>query len=83
MNKKILYITRDMSHMMAIKEIAREYKDNHEFMLIDLSAANFPLSRDFFLVLTRRLPSDTYRVILADTSAATIAKSLGMQVEMI
>ena len=82
MNKKILYITRDMSHMVAIKEIAREYKDNHEFMIIDLSAANFSLSRDFFLVLSRRLPSDTYKVILADTSAATIARSLGMQVEM-
>ena len=68
--------------MVAIKEIAREYKDNHEFMIIDLSAANFSLSRDFFLVLSRRLPSDTYKVILADTSAATIARSLGMQVEM-
>ena len=47
MNKKILYITRDMSHMVAIQEIAREYKDNHEFMIIDLSATNFSLSRDF------------------------------------
>jgi hypothetical protein len=83
MNKKILYITRDMSQMMALKEIAREYKDNHDFMIIDLSAANFPLSRDFFLVLTRRLPNDTYRVILSDAASAVIAQSLGIQMEMV
>ena len=83
MNKKVLYITRDMSQMMALKEIAREYKDNHDFMIIDLSAANFPLSRDFFLVLTRRLPNDTYRVILSDAASAVIAQSLAIQMEMV
>ncbi len=83
MNKKTLYITRDMSQMMALKEINREYKESHHFMIIDLSSANFQLSRDFFLVLSRRLPSDIYQVILSDTSSAVIAKSLGIQYEMI
>ncbi len=83
MNNKILYITRDMSQMTALKEITREYKENHGFMIIDLSAANFPLTRDFFLVLSRRLPNDIYRIIISDESVGTIASSLGIQVEMI
>ena len=83
MNNKILYITRDMSQMTALKEITREYKENHGFMIIDLSAANFPLTRDFFLVLSRRLPNDMYRIIISDESVGTIASSLGIQVEMI
>ncbi len=83
MNKKPLYITRDMSQMMAIKEITREYKSNHDFMIIDLSEASFPITRDFFLVLSRRLPNDIYKVILADTASAKIASALGIQVEVI
>jgi hypothetical protein len=83
MNKKTLYITREMSQMMALKEITREYKDNHGFMIIDLSAASFSLSRDFFLVLSRRLPNDIYCLVLADSASATIASSLGIQVELV
>jgi hypothetical protein len=71
-----------MSQMVALKEIVREYKDNHNFLIIDLSVANFPLSRDFFLVLTRRLPNDTYSLIISDASSAVIAKSLGIQLEI-
>lgn len=71
-----------MTQMMALKEIAREYKENHGFMIIDLVAASFPLTRDFFLVLTRRLPNDIYCLILSDTSASTIAGSLGIQTEI-
>lgn len=69
--------------MMALKEITREYKDNHGFMVIDLSAASFSLSRDFFLVLSRRLPNDIYCLVLADSASATIASSLGIQVELV
>lgn len=68
--------------MMALKEIAREYRENHGFMVIDLVAASFPLTRDFFLVLTRRLPSDIYCLILSDPSAAMIAGTLGIQTEL-
>lgn len=82
MNKKIINITDEMSQMTALKVIAREYKNNHQFLVIDLSVANFPLSRDFFLVLTRRLPNDTYSIIISDSSSAVIAKSLGIQIEM-
>ena len=83
MNKKTLYITHDMSQMMTLKEINREYKDSHGFIIIDLSSANFPLSRDFFLVLSRRLPNDVYQVVLSDPASAVIAKSLGIQYEMV
>jgi hypothetical protein len=83
MNKKIINITDEMSQMTALKVIAREYKNNHQFLVIDLSVANFPLSRDFFLVLTRRLPNDTYSIIISDSSSAVIAKSLGIQIEMV
>ncbi len=82
MNNNTLHITRDMSQMTALKEIAREYRSNPGFLTIDLSEASFLLSRDFFLVLTRRLPSDIYRLILADAPSALIAGSLGIQTEM-
>ncbi len=82
MNKKTLYITYDMTQMMALKEIAREYRENHGFMVIDLVAASFPLTRDFFLVLTRRLPNDIYCLILSDPSSAIIAGTLGIQTEI-
>lgn len=68
--------------MIALKAITREYRENPGFLLIDLSDVSFPLSRDFFLVLSRRLPSDIYRLILSDTSALVIATSLGIQTEM-
>lgn len=71
-----------MSQMATLKYISKEYKDNPWFLLIDLSEASFPLTRDFFLVLSRRLPSDVYKVILSDTDAQVIAKSLGIQAEI-
>lgn len=72
-----------MSQMIALKAITREYRENPGFLLIDLSSASFPLSRDFFLVLSRRLPSDIYRLILSDNSSLVIASSLGIQTEMV
>lgn len=69
--------------MIALKAITREYRENPGFLLIDLSDASFPLSRDFFLVLSRRLPSDIYRLILSDSSSLVIAASLGIQTEMV
>ena len=81
-NTTTLYITSDMSQMTALKEISREYRSNPGFLQIDLSEASFSLSRDFFLVLTRRLPSDIYRLILSDAPSALIASSLGIQTEM-
>ena len=83
MNNNTLHITSDMSQMTALKEISREYRSNPGFLMIDLSEVTFSLSRDFFLVLTRRLPSDIYRLILADTPSALIASSLGIQTEMV
>ncbi len=83
MNKNTLHITNDMSQMIALKAITREYRENPGFLLIDLSDASFPLSRDFFLVLSRRLPSDIYRLILSDSSSLVIAASLGIQTEMV
>lgn len=82
MNKNTLHITSDMSQMTALKEISREYRANPDFLTIDLSLATFALSRDFFLVLARRLPSDVYKVILANASSALVASSLGIQTEI-
>jgi hypothetical protein len=82
MNKNALHITNDMSQIMALKAITQEYQENHGFLLIDLSEVSFPLSRDFFLVLSRRLPSDIYRLILSDGPALVVATSLGIQTEM-
>lgn len=83
MNKKALHITPELSQMRALKEITREYRENLGFLTIDLSVASFPLSRDFFLVLSRRLPSDIYLLILSDKDSAVIAGSLGIQTEMV
>jgi hypothetical protein len=82
MNKNILHITSDMSQMAALKEISRDYRANPDFLTIDLSLATFVLSRDFFLVLSHRLPSDVYKVILPNTPPALIATSLGIQTEI-
>lgn len=82
MNNTILHITADMSQMVALKEISREYRSHPWFLIIDLSEASFWLSRDFFLVLTRRLPSDIYRLILPDAQSSLIANSLGIQIEI-
>ena len=70
-----------MSQMTALKYITKEYKENPGFLIIDLTDTSFVLSRDFFLVLSRRLPSDIYRVILSDNSAIMIASSLGIETE--
>ncbi|MBC7498852.1 hypothetical protein H7170_04385 [Candidatus Gracilibacteria bacterium] len=82
MNNTTLHITTDMSQMAALKEISREYRSHPGFLTIDLSDATFSLSRDFFLVLTRRLPSDIYRLILPDAPSSLIANSLGIQTDL-
>lgn len=81
MNKKTIRISHTMSQMTALKYITKEYKENPGFLIIDLTDTSFVLSRDFFLVLSRRLPSDIYRVILSDNSAIMIASSLGIETE--
>jgi hypothetical protein len=83
MNKTSLHITADMSQMTALREIKKRYQENLWLMRIDLTAASFPLSRDFFLVLSRRFPSDVYELILSDTHALGIAHGLGIQAELV
>ena len=41
----------------------------------------FPLHRDFFLVLSRKFPSDQYVLRLKNEKSAELAKSLGIQIE--
>ena len=83
MNKETLFsIPSELSQTQALKEITRQYRENPGTLTIDLSSAGFVLSRDFFLVLSRRLPSDVYRLILPDNSAVSIASSLGIQAEL-
>lgn len=82
MNKQTIHITNDMSQMAALKKITKEYKENPGFFTIDLSDASFLLSRDFFLVLSRRLPSDIYKLLLSSKATAVIAGSLGIETEL-
>lgn len=82
MNKHTLLITDDMTQMKALKYIVKEYKNRPGFLQIDVSEANFPLTRDFFLVLSQRLPRDVYKLIVGDEDAKVMAKSLGIQAEI-
>lgn len=82
MNKQTIHITSDMTQMTALKKITKEYRENPGFLMIDLSDASFLLSRDFFLVLSQRLPTDIYRLILSSKTTAVIAGSLGIETEL-
>lgn len=82
MHKHTLLITDDMSQMAALKHITKTYKENPGLLSIDLTEASFPLTRDFFLVLSRRLPRDVYKIVILDEDTELIAKSLGIQTEI-
>ena len=82
MNKKTLYIDGTSSQMTTIKQITQAHKEFAGFLVIDLSEVNFPLTRDFFLVLSRRIPRDLYSLVLPDSGTLAIAKALGIQSEV-
>ena len=75
MNEKIKHRGPDAAGLLSLPEHGLGLAARR-LSIIDLSAASFSLSRDFFLVLSRRLPSDIYCLVLADSHSATIASSL-------
>jgi hypothetical protein len=82
MHKNTLSITSEMSQMIALKEITREYKANSGMLYIDFSDASFVISRDFLLVISRRLPKGSYALVVSDTLSYAIAMGLSIPVEM-
>jgi hypothetical protein len=47
-------------------------------VIVDMSHATYPLTRDVFLVFLKRFPRESYTVILPEKYQVDMAKSLGI-----
>jgi len=75
-------IPENTSRTAAIKMIRETLDAQPGVVMVDLLDVNFPLHRDFFLVLSRKFPSDRYILRVKNEKIATVAKSLGIQTEL-
>ena len=84
MNKtQIFRIPEGISRTSAVKQITEKLSETSGVLVIDLVDATFPLHRDFFLVLSKKFPKDTYILRVKQEKTALLARSLGIQVEII
>lgn len=80
-SKNIIRIDAGITRAAAIWKIKNAFKEKQWVLLIDLMEVTFPLHRDFFLVLSRKFPSDQYVLRLKNEKTAELARSLGIQIE--
>ncbi len=81
-NKNILKISADTPQISVLSLIKTELKKDAGILYIDLTETSFPLSRDFFFVLSRRFHSDEIILIVEEESEMAMAKSIGIQAEL-
>ena len=81
-NKNILKISADTPQISVLSLIKTELKKDAGILYIDLTDTAFPLSRDFFFVLSRRFHSDEIILIVEEESEMAMAKSIGIQAEL-
>lgn len=81
-NKNILKIPRSALQISVLSRIKEERKKHSGILYVDISETSFPLSRDFFFVLSKRFHSDEIVLIVAEESEVTMAKSIGIQAEL-
>lgn len=81
-NYHTLVITPEMSRTSAIKHIKYTLSEQPGVIVVDLLDANFPLHRDFFLVLSRKFPKDRFILRCKTEKIAETAKALGIQTEI-
>lgn len=80
-NSHTVRIDEKVSRTGALKIIKEALDTNPGRVTIDMMDVNFPLHRDFFLVLSRKFPRDRFLLLLKSENAITLAKSLGIQAE--
>lgn len=83
MNKHIVKIPENISQVTALKLIANEHKVHRWVLQIDLSAASFPITRDFLFVLIKRFHSDSLILRFAYEHHVSMARSIGLQAELV
>lgn len=77
-----LTITEEMSRTEAIKSIKNALAEHPGIITLDILDANFPLHRDFFLVLSRKFPRDRFIIRTKSEKISEMAKALGIQTEI-
>lgn len=85
MNNKnhIINISRELTQIQALNLIASEYKLHRGLLVIDFSHAGFRLTRDFLFVLVKRFHSDSFSLILSHESEVSMARSLGIEAQLV
>lgn len=81
-NKHILKIKKNIPQIAVLTLIKEEKKTQSGILYIDLTETGFPLTRDFFFVLSRRFHSDEIILIVSENSELQMAKSIWIQVEL-
>lgn len=81
-NKNILKIPKSTLQVWVLSLIKTERKKHSWILYIDLTEVSFPLSRDFFFVLSKRFHKDEIILILDEVSEVSMAKSIGLQAEL-
>ncbi len=81
-SKNILKISKDTPQISVLSLIKAELAKHTGILYIDLTETGFPLSRDFFFVLSRRFHSDEIILIVEEESEMAMAKSIGIQAEL-
>jgi hypothetical protein len=74
-NSHILIITPELNQIEAIKKIKEKKESIQETLIVDFTRASFPLSRDVFLVLSKRFHKDDISLIVSEESHRVLAKS--------
>lgn len=81
-NKNILKVPKTALQVSVLSLIKQEQKKSPGMLYIDLSETSFPLSRDFFFVLSKRFHADEIMLIVSEESELKMAKSIGLQAEL-
>ncbi len=81
-NYHTITISAEMSRTAAIKFIKNSLAENPGVIVIDLLEAEFPLHRDFFLVLSRKFPRDRFILRVKSEKIVELTRSLGLQAEV-
>lgn len=80
MNKPFtLLIPETISRTAAIKIIKNSLEEHSGVLLVDVTKTRFELTRDFFLVLSKKFPKDRIVFIIPDDRSRHLAESLGFE----
>lgn len=82
MNKNILKIPSNLPQIRVVTMIKEAVAKNTWTLYVDLSETSFVLSRDFFLVLSKRIHRDQVVFVVAHDAELRMAQSIWLQSEL-